>query len=275
MSLEKKWSISNRLMVLVFCLILGSGTLHAQNQASASWIDSCMMTDLSTILTYPELAHAKTPLKTSLSQGTCKLDSAMGSDSEHEPKSRGRAFLYSFMVPGAGEYYLGNKTLAKTFFFTEVLLWAGYFSFEAYGDWKRDDMYTMAATHANSIIRDRPAQYYVDLGNFQDIYQYNDAKERQREFYKIYDVDDFYWSWDSDANRRAFEKLRISSDRAHNRAVFVVGAIIANHVVSAVDAVWQSSRLSKSAQRGPHNKYTLHFSTLPLETIRVTLLTSF
>lgn len=161
------------------------------------------------------------------------------------PKSRGKAFLFSFLLPGAGEYYLGRKGLAKTFFFTEVALWATYISFNRYSDWKRDDMYALAASHADADIDGKPSQYFVDLGNYMDVYQYNDAKQRMGEFFNVYDVDTYYWSWDTATNRKEFEDLRISSDRAHDRANFTIGAILANHVISAIDAVWQSNRYNK------------------------------
>lgn len=160
-------------------------------------------------------------------------------------KAKGKAFLYSLLLPGAGEYYVGNKTMAKVFFFTEVILWASAISFDSYSNWKRDDMYVYAATHAGAHAEDKPAQYFVDIGNYDNIYEYNDAKQRQREFYKVYSEDEYYWSWDSQENRDKFENMRISSDRAHNRAIFAIGGIIANHLVSAIDAVWQSNRYNK------------------------------
>jgi len=161
-------------------------------------------------------------------------------------KSRGKAFLFSLMLPGAGEYYIGENNTAKVFFITEIVLWTGYFAFDAYHNWKRDDMYVFAATHSGAQAKGKPAQYFVDIGNYDNIYDYNDAKQRQREFYKVYPVnEDYNWEWDSNDNRDHFEKMRISSDKAYNRAIFTIGGIIANHVVSAIDAVWQTHRHNK------------------------------
>ncbi len=193
-------------------------------------------------------------------------------DVKVEAKSRGKAFLFSLLIPGAGEYYLGKNTLAKSFFFTEVALWASYISFQTYSNWKRDDMYVIAATHANAEIGDKPSQYFVDLGNYQDIYEYNDAKQRSREFYQVYPIDTYYWSWDDAANQRKFEQLRIASDRAHNRSVFVIGGIIANHLVSAIDAVWQSNRLNKKLQQ---SGLSIHLCSIPQGNLLVTVTKSF
>jgi len=168
-------------------------------------------------------------------------------------KSKGKAFLLSFLMPGAGEYYIGNKTLAKSFFFTELVLWAGYFSFKSYSDWKRDDMYLFASAHAGANARNKPPQYFVDIGNYDNIYEYNDAKQRQREFFNVYPEDEYYWNWDAVENREEFEQMRISSDRAHNRSIFAIGGIIANHLLSAIDAVWQSYKYNKKLSQGNIN----------------------
>jgi len=188
------------------------------------------------------------------------------------PKSRGKAFLFSFLLPGAGEYYLGRKGLAKTFFFTEVALWATYISFNKYSDWKRDDMYALAASHADADIDDKPSQYFVDLGNYMDVYEYNEAKQRMGEFFNVYDVDSYYWSWDTAANRKEFEDLRIASDRAHDRANFAIGAILANHVISAIDAVWQSNRYNKKLRT---SGMSIHLDSRPGQMLGVSLTTRF
>lgn len=160
-------------------------------------------------------------------------------------KHRGKAFIRSLLLPGSGERYLGKKTLAKAFLITEVTLWVSYFAFREYGNWVRDDALAYAATHSGAGIDGKPSQYYVDIGNYSDIYEYNDAKQRMREFDKVYDTDDYFWEWDSDQNRREFENMRIAGDRAINRSVFVLGGIFANHLLSAIDAVWQTYRHNK------------------------------
>lgn len=200
--------------------------------------------DVRLALKYPNLMNNESVLQKS------KIPSSMMQQTSKDPrlKAKGKAFLYSLLLPGAGEYYVGNKTMAKAFFFTEIILWASAISFDSYSNWKRDDMYVYAATHAGAHAEDKPAQYFVDIGNYDNIYEYNDAKQRQREFYKVYSEEEYYWSWDSPANRDKFENMRISSDRAHNRAIFAIGGIIANHLVSAIDAVWQSYRYNKRIQ---------------------------
>jgi len=272
----KKHAIRSLYIVFILMAVVLLFSTHARAQEDHTIKNQKTVDHLVMAMKYPHVLKMEDDATFNLAyedEATLEQNSPSAA---FEPKSKGKAFLLSFILPGAGEYYIGNKTLAKTFFITEVALWAGYFAFDTYSDWLRDDMYTMAATHANADIRNRPSQYYVDIGNFENIYDYNDAKQRQREYYKIYPVDEYFWQWDNDYYRKEFEDLRISSDRAHNRATFVVGGIIANHVISAIDAVWQSYRYNKNVR----NKYSarklkLQFSSIPDREIKMTLQQSF
>ena len=48
------------------------------------------------------------------------------------------------------------------------------------------------------------------------------------------------WSWDrdEDSTRKAFEQKRILSDQMNHDATFGAGAIVLNHMVSAIDALY-------------------------------------
>lgn len=237
----------NSLMIITFLFFLFSYSfvLAADSSEKSRQLTK---TDLKLSLMYP-----KSPFDNIITNYAteCKFTKFSFNNESKKAKSKGKAFLFSLLLPGAGEYYTGHKTLAKSFIITEIVLWAGYFSFKAYSKWKRDDMYIFAASHADAKVEGKPSQFFVDIGNYHDVYEYNDAKQRRREFSKVYMEKDYYWSWDSVDNQQEFELMRISSDRAYNRAVFTIGGIIANHVISAIDAVWHSyiynKRINKSA----------------------------
>ncbi len=164
-------------------------------------------------------------------------------------KDRKKALLRSLILPGAGEYYLGKKNLALAFFATEVTLWLSYLAFQQYGKWVRQDALAFAATHSGAKIAGKPSQFFVDIGNYLDIYQYNDAKLRFGEYEKYYAEADYFWSWDLDSSRQKFENMRIASDRARNRSTYVLGAVFANHLISAIHASWQTHRYNKKIDK--------------------------
>ena len=164
-------------------------------------------------------------------------------------KSKGKAFLLSLILPGLGERYVGSNTKAQIFMATEVSLWLSYAGFVTYRDWRKQDYKTFAAAHASVELRGKSDSYFIDLGNYQSIYDYNAAKLRQRNLPEYYtDVETYFWNWDSSASRARFEQLRISADKADNRALFAIGAILANHVISAIDAIWSVTRYNRNQQ---------------------------
>jgi hypothetical protein len=176
-------------------------------------------------------------------------DQTTSSDQATGYKDRKKAFFYSLILPGAGEYYLGKRNFARAFFATEVTLWLSYFAFQQYGKWVREDALAFAATHSGANIEGKPSQFFVDIGNYTDIYQYNDAKLRYGEYEKYYTEADYFWAWDQDGNRQKFENMRIASDRARNRSTYVLGAVVANHLLSAIHASWQTHRYNKNIDK--------------------------
>jgi len=164
-----------------------------------------------------------------------------------EPKNRGKAFFMSLLLPGWGQHYAGARTKRNIFFGLEIGMWASYSGFTTYSAWREQDYKTYAATHAGVNLDGKNNTYFIDVGNFASIYEHNGYRLQQRNFNKYYqDIDFYYWQWDSQASRDKFDQLRISADTADNRALFMLGAIVANHVISAIDAVWSVHKYEKA-----------------------------
>lgn len=154
-----------------------------------------------------------------------------------EKKSPAVAVLYSLLLPGLGEWYAGRSDVGKYSLISEAGLWLTYYSLQRYGSWIRDDARQFAAVHAQAQITGKNNQFFVDLGNFNDTYEYNDKKLIDRTPDRLYDVEKgFYWQWDTDENRKAYRALRVSSEKVFNNSQFVIGAVIVNHIISAVNA---------------------------------------
>ena len=166
-------------------------------------------------------------------------------------KSKGKAFFLSLLLPGLGERYAGYKKKSEIFFGTEIVLWLTYSGFLKYRDWRQEDYQAFAATHAGVRTQGKSETYYVTIANFDNIDEYNAAMLRQRNLPKYYtDTEKYFWSWDNKTNRNKFEDLRISADNADTRATFALGAILANHLISAIDAVWSVHKTNSAQQAG-------------------------
>lgn len=152
-------------------------------------------------------------------------------------KSVGLAALYSLALPGMGELYAGSFSSGRYFLAAEGLLWLTYTVFQVRADALRDDSRAFAMAHAGITLQGKNDQYFVDIGNFLNIEEYNQKKLRDRDADKVYDPALGYaWQWDSDPSRSAFRDQRVASDNMYNNRKFVVAAVLINHVASAINA---------------------------------------
>lgn len=155
-----------------------------------------------------------------------------------EKKSVGLAAIYSLLLPGMGETYTGAFTSSgKYFLLAEGILWVTFAAFEISGNSLQTDARTYSAANAGVLVAGKNDQFFVDIGNYLTVDDYNQQKLRDRQPQKIYDPAAGYaWQWVSDEARQTFRDQRIASDQMYNDQKFVVAAILLNHIVSAINA---------------------------------------
>ena len=173
-----------------------------------------------------------------------------------EKKSVALAAVYSLLLPGMGELYAGDYGTGKYFTIAEGALWIGWGGMQWYGNWLQNDAHAFAAQHAQVSPEGKDDQYFIDIGNFSNVYVYNEQVLRGRDAFGTYDPSSsYYWQWDVDANREQYRQLRVSSDEVFNNSRFVIAAIGVNHLLSAINA----GRLAIS-----HNKQIDEASTIDI-----------
>ena len=197
------------------------------------------------------------------------------------PKAVWKAGLLSAMIPGAGEFYLGNKAKARYFFAAEALTWVGFIAFRTYGSWKKDDYIEYAARYADAQIEDKDDKFHDLVGFYSSIYEYNTlgrVGDPDREY--LEDTPENHWLWDSSEDQATYRSLKTSSKDAYNRANFALGLAAVTRIISVIDAVRdarkQERRLDNEFSRT--NKFNYKFSVNPFsETrqIKFTLYTPF
>lgn len=161
-------------------------------------------------------------------------------------KSRGRAFLQSLVLPGWGQHYAESNTIMRAFITSEALLWAGYIGLTTWSNWLEDDYRTFSVTHAEVEIDGKPKDYFVDIGNFDSIFDFNQAQLRNRDVSTLYpETDEFFWRWDTQEHRREFKDLRVRSDRADDRSELVLAVILVNHLASAIHSTLAVFKFNK------------------------------
>jgi len=173
--------------------------------------------------------------------------SAATPDSEENgelKRRRGRAFVRSLLIPGWGQLTEDRRRRGYGFLAMEATLVASLVAFNSYRNWLEDDYRAYARQHAG-VSGGHDHQFYVDIGNWNDRDAFNQQRLRYRQFDRIYTSPSDDWLWDSDRNRQHFKSIRIASDQAEQNALLVVGGLLLNHLLSAIDA----SRGVKKADR--------------------------
>ena len=147
----------------------------------------------------------------------------------------------SLVLPGWGEYSLGNQIRGRIFVLSETTLLLAILG--SYSVSKRQDaeFRAYAAEHAGISPVGKDRQFWVDIGNYSSLLAFNEEHLRWRDFNALYeDNDTWTWSWDSNDNRERFENMRIASDSWMLRSSFFIGGGVLNHIVSAIDALYLS-----------------------------------
>lgn len=165
-----------------------------------------------------------------------------------EKKSAFLAVVYSLVLPGMGELYSERFDLGRYSLIAEAALWLAYAGFQFYGTWLQDDARSFAVMHAGINPAGKDDQFYVNVGNFLNAYDYNNKKLRDRDLDKVYDDPSYSWQWDNDADRARFRDLRVSADNAFNNSRFVIAAVIVNHIISAINAARLTSKYNSALE---------------------------
>ena len=171
-----------------------------------------------------------------------EINSQRSSDNT-EKKSIVKAALYSALLPGLGEYYVGNRRKARVFFAVEATAWIGYLSNRVYGNWKEDDLIRFASEYADANLEGKSQEFQDWVGFYDDIDQFNSlgrVQDQDRPY--LVDNSENHWRWQSDEDKANYRNLKNSSREAFRRANFLVGLAVVNRIISIIDAVRDAKR---------------------------------
>ncbi|RPH04780.1 MAG: hypothetical protein CBC06_005955 [bacterium TMED46] len=143
----------------------------------------------------------------------------------------------SSLIPGWGEAVLENNKRARLFSSIELSLWTACLATYTASYHQMLQYQSFAVEHAGVDAYNKDHKYWVDIGNYFDIEQHNSEHLRWRYLDEIYDESD-RWLWDNKNNMKNFESMRIRSDMLAKTGEYVIGAIIMNHLLSAIDTLY-------------------------------------
>ena len=176
-----------------------------------------------------------------------------------------KAKLQSLVFPGWGENTLGESKRAQMYFMREAALWLFYIGSKKTANWYASDYAAFSKLHADVEMSGKSYLFFVNLGHYDSLEEYNDTKERQRlPADKYGNGEGFEWQWDDKENRIKYDKMRIKSVRYDKYAKFAVGGLILHRLISFIDVIYierQNQSISLDTQiKGNGDSITLDLS---------------
>lgn len=136
-----------------------------------------------------------------------------------------------------GELYADAYDSGVYFTVADGVLWGTYIGMNVYANWKKDRYISYAQSNAGISTASKDDDYYATIGEYLNIDQYNDAKAFERNFNEMYNSNTYFWKWNTSEERKSYRDMWVSSEQSFNNLRFVVGALLLNRVVSAINAV--------------------------------------
>jgi hypothetical protein len=185
-------------------------------------------------------------------------------------KSVPKAMLMSALLPGTGEIYAGKLSRGIAFITADLAMLYGANRLTNEVNWLQDSYKQFAFAKAG-VPLDRDTQYYELLQNYYSSDIYNSEVER---YYRnlglaYYNNPDYYdsliiqnsipadlaWLWDSQMDWSKYKSIRRDRQVQIINRKLVIGALIANRVISVLDATFLTRHYNK--------KYVPAFSLTP------------
>ena len=191
-------------------------------------------------------------------------------------KSPGLALLFSLIIPGSGHFYLNRMDVGKYFLGAEAVGWLGYATLDVYGNDVISDAKTFSNEHAQvQDVDNKNDDYFSNVGNYDNIYEYNNYQLTIGSYSTLYDVNTYYWSWDTENNREIFEAQRKSSERIYNSRIIFGSILIANRIVSGISAYLIASKDPKKVSSLNFEPELLYKKDLSFDGVKINLTKNF
>lgn len=206
-------------------------------------------------------------------------------------KSPGKAFVYSLIVPGLGQWYYGSRVKPFLFFGAEVAAWVLHFKFHSDAKQMEDDFEAFNRAHWS---REAYEQQYLlwaygvaddDLIQNEQEISHHLPDTRTQQYYEMTGkYNQFAWGWDdadlggnvlsdynqgnpppqiesqattpSSARREAYEYMRDDANNKFDDATKMIYVSMLNHLASAFEALIFTKK-HNNAVRGEHQSRDL------------------
>ena len=154
--------------------------------------------------------------------------------------------LQSLIVPGLGEFKMGYEKKARAFFIREAALWLVFIGGKQASSWFESNYLAFAELHADVNMVGKNYIFAVNMGHYNSMSEFNEAKLLQRQENKIYKEEEGYeWQWDNNKNRIHFDRMRIESVTYNKYTQFAIGGLVLHRLISLIDVIYLERRFPK------------------------------
>lgn len=162
--------------------------------------------------------------------------------SEPSKRSAGKALALSLAVPGLGHRYANNGSWGKTgsFFLAADV---GILINLVGARWREGDLEesyrTLASSRAGADLDGKSRAFLLSLGQYESSEEFRDVLLRTRQWDRLESAEDpaNQWEWSSETDRLEYRELRNDAESMGRRASWLIGALVANRVISGVTAM--------------------------------------
>jgi hypothetical protein len=180
--------------------------------------------------------------------GTGRRAADTDPDEPGGPSNLGRklkAGTLSAVLPGAGQYYNGDRGRAFMMAGIEAGIWTAYFVFDAQGDDRMESARQWAGIYAGTA-GEHAESYWQAVGQYADSDAYNDSRYREARAEQVpvsglVGPEDA-WQWVNTDRRYGYALLRAKGNSAYDRRDFMILFAVLNRAVSVFDAVTGAGR---------------------------------
>lgn len=181
------------------------------------------------------------------------------------PKSTGKAFMYSLLLPGLGHYYAGDKRGARTFFTVEMAAWTAFVVFEVQGRLREEGYEDYAQVFAGVAGNDHSDDYYAVIAEYNSWVDYELAVKTDgrfvlypegdpaslEEYFEQNRVSDYEpWEWTSSDSRLDYRSRRSASKTSYRRALYSLAVLAVNRVASGFFAIKAANEANEKLEAG-------------------------
>ncbi len=151
-----------------------------------------------------------------------------------------KEILKSIILPGWGELSM-DEARGRWLMAADLTMLASIIGLRNYSADQNEEMKSYATLHANASAFSSDNQYWVDLGSYVSWQEHRESMLENRAPEKVWD-EAYAWEWSSIENANSYRTMRRARDLAADRATLLIGAMVFNRIVSALDVLYLSNR---------------------------------